>query len=267
MVITELRSQFKSDSGRDDLSTMRIDEYINSGIRLLDQLSNFEYSPAKDYKEITAGTRSVNFTANCAALVKVWLIDATTGRTKLDLVPNDYYHSQYGDYTAASGKPTCYTPRIVRPADITLDPTLAPYSTYSQYIDIIRATEGAHTLRGLLLAPAADKSYLLELEGKFYSPTLRDGTVFSEPGVTVDGGSASGSASPAAVAPDPVTENWWSRNYSTAVIDAALYLLYSGGYRNMEGATPYMNRIMTTLKGLDYDQVLEEMSDVDKMEG
>jgi hypothetical protein len=238
--LTELRATFKSETGRDDLSPVNIDKYLNDGIRMLDRLSSFQFSPAEQYVPVAINDRNINLSSDCTAIEKVWLIDSTTGRKKLVLVSKDYMIEEYGDLSAQTpGPPEFYCPRIVRPTPISFDPTIAPYSSYSQYIDVIKATSNYQTYRGLTIAPKADKAYLLAIEGKFFSPALSD----------------------------TVTTNWWAYNHPTAVIQAAMYQLYGTSYKNAEASKHIAGLLKDALTSMDMDIASEEAADVDKMEG
>lgn len=236
MPITTLRTLFKTTTGREDMADADIDKYINEGVKLLDMLSNFSKSPARYFTEISLGAYNVDFSSKCRVLKEVWIFEAGIGRTKLEKVDRVDLLSYY---TLPSGvgkeKPKYYSPRIIRAHPDDFDPTDPPYNGYTEFIDTVVAYQNTE---GITIMPPADKSYMIEVNGLFYSPEL-SGTV---------------------------TDNWWSVNHERAVVDAGAYQYFSS-LGNTEGMKDYLGRLVPVTTSIDHDAAEVEAIDVTRLEG
>lgn len=238
MSLADLRAQFVSESGREDLSNPAIDRFINNGVRLLDRLSNFEKAPAVQRIILPANGKVVAFSSECRLIGSVFCIDSVDGRSPV--TRKSYYEILSLDTPDSTpGIPLYYAPSVLRAFPDSFDETDAAFVPYAAFID---ANTAYQSYRGIHLSPLTDEEYLIEILGKFYSPTL------------VSGGVA------------PVLDNWWSINNQQAIINAALYELQRS-YKNTEGMNWAMSAIKETLIGLDYDDAEEESNDASVMEG
>lgn len=235
MSLSDLRTQFKTETGREELSNSRIDFFINEGIKLLDRMSNYEKGPAIQYVIASQDSDAVDFSTDCLFIREVYLIDSEGARTRL--IKTDEDRLLEAKSTGNAGG--YYSTRITRPHPHSFDKTVGSYAPYQAYINTLPAYTST---RGILLGEALDKEYLVEIRGKFKSPTL-----------TTDGDNL-------------VTDNWWTVNNPIAVLKAAVYYLYSE-YKNMEGMTKYLADIKEVITNLDYDQAEEEAAGVSEMLG
>jgi len=96
----------------------------------------------------------------------------------------------------------------------------------------------SQTCRGLYIMPPTDVTYTLSVFGRFYSPTLIDNN----------------------------DETFWTVEHPFALVWAAMYIL-EVSYRNMEGAKGWMMSINDYLSGIDSEQVEEDSTYSDQMEG
>ena len=237
MSLAEIRTEFIERSGREDLSNPEIDKFINDGIKTLDMLTNFEKAPARAFLVLSAGASAVNFSSECRLIKSVWVLEKQVGRFPLELVDPDALSEYYSrPSTVETGRPNYYSPRIIRAHPDTFDPSASPFIDYSEFIDTTTAYQG---YRGITTMPPADKEYILEIKGKFFSPALVDTTMIN---------------------------NWWTVNQSEAVILGALYK-YELRMRNTEGTKDHMNGLLPIITGLDLDIAEEEAANVSIMEG
>ena len=237
MALANLRLDFIERTGREDLGNSAIDKYINDGIKTLDMLTNFDKAPARAFLVLSAGASSLDFSSECRLMKSVWVLEKSVGRFPLELVDADALSEYYSlPSTVGAGRPLYYSPRIIRAHPDTFDPGVAPYTDYSEFIDI---TVAYQSYRGITVMPKADKEYLIEIKGKFFSPPLVDTTMIN---------------------------NWWTVNQEEAVLLAALYR-YEIGMRNTEGSKDHMNGLLPIITGLDLDIAEEEAANVSIMEG
>ena len=235
MTISELRTLFKTRSGDLNMTDADIDKHINSGISVLDRLTEFSHAPAKYYAELAIGASFHTFTSKNRVIQEVWIIKANTGRSKLEKVNHSDLREQYSDIPNTTGDlPLYYAVDINRAYPEDFDETNLP-AAFQPYIDTVTAD---YNIKGILFAPPTDEVYVLEVIGKFHSPTLSD----------------------------TFTQNWWSVNYPELTLSAALRQLEIS-YRNTEGANDYMNAMKVELKGIDYDKAEEESTEFQVMRG
>lgn len=236
MNIAGLRSKFISETGRVDLTQEQADEYINNGVRLLDEATHFAKTEARQFISVSAGDRKATFSSDCRSIGAVWVIDKVAGRTKLIRADYDKLMEYFGDVAdVESGDPEYYAALVIRPYPDTFNPAIPPFDEYSDYID----TEADyHNIRGITFLPPTDEDRLIEIRGKFYSSTLDD----------------------------TVTENWWSIYHERAVLDAAKYVLESI-YRNRSGMADFSAAMSPVLRAIDYDIAEDESAEITEMEG
>jgi hypothetical protein len=253
MSIAELRAEFKQLSGLIALSDTECDKWINRGIRHLDLISNFQHSEARQAQLIVAGQYQVDFQRTCRVIHDIYAIDLTgytdpstslqreVGRGKVMLnMSHDNFLTNHPDLANEDrSRPLEAASVVIIGVNALSIPGGIP--TYDRFVETKSSafTNSTYDIRGLLLSPPADKEYMLEVYGKWFSPNLSD----------------------------TVQENAWSLGHSDTVIAAALYKLNLIKYRNTEGAKDYMGAIMSTLIGLDYDIAEEESNQVPRMEG
>lgn len=235
MTISELRTLFTSRSGDINMADADIDRYINSGIELLDLLTDYSHAPAKYYAEIATGDSFHTFGNKSRVIKEVWIIDSVDGRSKLEKVKLSDLREYYPDITTtAAGKPKYYAVDINRAVPTGFDETTLP-AAFQPFIDV---SVPAYALKGILFGIPTDETYVVEVIGKFHSPTLSD----------------------------TYTQNWWSVNYPDVAILAAMYQL-EAHYRNTEGMNDYMNAMKPILKGIDYDAAEEDGEEFTAMRG
>lgn len=235
MTLTELRAIFRDRSGDINILDPDVDRYINSGIELLDLLTTYSHAPAKYYAELAIGDTFHTFSSKNRVVNEVWIIDSEDGRTKLEKVKRSDLVEQYADDDSVNaGKPLYYAMDINRAHPTAFDETTLPVE-FRPFIDTV-ATD--YNIKGILFKPPTDEVYVLEIIGKFHSPVL---TLL-------------------------YPNNWWGVNYPDLVILAAMYQLETH-YRNLEGASGYMDTMATLIRGIEYDKAEEDAVDYKAMIG
>lgn len=235
MTIAELRVLFTGRSGDINMDNVDVDRYINSGIELLDLLTEYSHAPAKYYGQVAAGEYFHTFGSKNRVIKEVWIIDSEDGRSRLEKVTHSNLREFYPDInTAEAGKPLYYAVDINRAYPSGFDETSLPLA-FRPHIDTVA---NDYNIKGILFGMPMDEVYVVEVIGKFHSFVLSDA----------------------------YTQNWWSVNYPDLVNLAAMYQLETH-YRNSEGANDYMNTMKTILKGLDYDKAEEDSEEYTAMRG
>ena len=234
MTIAELRAAFKTRSGDAGLTNAEIDVFINAGLKLLDFMTEFAHAPARAFILAAIGTKQDQFSSICRAVQEVWGVHKLNGRHKLEKVRYRDLRAEYADLDSVSnGKPLYYAPGLLRATPHTFDPsTLADYSAY---IDTVSSD---FQYRSVTFMPPCDEEYLIEVHGLFHSPELSDTN----------------------------TQNWWSVNYSEAVLNAALYH-FEISFRNTEGANDYLKAVTLVTNEISNDKYEEDAAEISVMEG
>jgi hypothetical protein len=140
----------------------------------------------------------------------------------------------YADLISAttSGTPLYWAPALLRGISVTNKDTLGAFFNYS-------LTQTAYeNYSGLIILAPTDVALIVEVIGKFWSPTLTSDTDTS----------------------------YWSVVHEMLLVWASLRQL-EVSYRNREGASDWDAAIANYLMGLDKDEIQEQISSTDQMEG
>lgn len=247
MVISELRTRFRNESGFSYFLDTKVDEVLNNGIKYLDSIT---FSPVKDQRifiPLKSEDNCISFPMKCRVIKEVWACDDSR-RERVNRDPDldglrnatnwlfkywwwwRYYGSTFS--VVANGRPHWYRSFVTEP----FDKSIAAQSYLSKFADV---TWSDGVSRGIAFAPRADKDYIIEVFGKFDSIPLSDTTV----------------------------TNWWSENYPLLVVQAAMYVL-DMSYRNSSGGMELKGVIVDAVSGINNDAIEEEIgSDDCIMEG
>jgi hypothetical protein len=238
----ELRTQFAKLSGRYDLVTAAYadngaDFFIQAGQRFLDRLIQTPKSTARTFVLLEQSKTTVVF-KNCRAIKRVRVAD-TDARTELEKKDLTWMREQYPGLlgSISQGIPLYYCPAVLR---MNPETKLAPLGSTALYLGYgYDVMVGDHSeYNGVLMMPPADKDYMVEVEGLFYTPYL---------GAEDD-------------------ENYWSINHPNILIMAAIREIEVFN-RNSEGMRDWMTSIMEEFKGLESDLVETTSEDDEGMAG
>lgn len=123
-------------------------------------------------------------------------------------------------------RPVDYTPAILR---TNTDPiTIADFTQYLGFMDV-NVTGTSHAYNGVIWRPPADKEYVIETFGKFYTPDLTESD----------------------------RDSWWTFTAYTAALHAALRELEID-YRNTAGANDWESSIIKITSMLSMDDAEED---------
>jgi len=239
MSLLTLRKQLIKLSGRYDLVKDTVDYkddganwYINKGQRMLDLHPETPDIFGRVFDRIDANGFYITM-ERCRAIHEVW-VNNTTGRSKLEKRNLAWLRTQYSEVASSttSGTPLYYAPSKHRGIDIT------DMNELGTFLNLVLNETSADTVQGLLIFPPGDEKLVVEVVGKFFSPTLSadDDTSF------------------------------WDANYDNVLLLAALYQL-EVFYRNTEGAKDWMAALIQELRSINFTSIEEEIAEIDQMEG
>lgn len=245
-----IRAQLYGISGRADLVTSDgdnvtdyqlggIDFYINAGLRYLDDQLPTGVGISRYFEEISAGQYHTNSLLNVRYISGVWLYDPTEdARSELTFKTYSWMRKNYTqDWdNETQGTPLYWTPNLISLAP-QQKTSVAGDFTYSTELDTITAGDSGYAQSGVIFLPAADGAYELSIVGAFYSQRFDD----------------------------PSVRNFWTINYPDAVVYATMLKL-EHAYRNKQGATDWIVAIDDVIRGIDYNAVEQEMSQVRKVD-
>lgn len=236
MEITDLRTWFKNITGRQELTNDQVDAYLNTGQQLLDDMTDFQNSAGRYMEIITADTFIVSFTSRCQSINEVWLVDqGNDTKHHLERVDRVALKEAYdNDLTTETGTPAYWCPANLR--TVPQDLSTVTYADYINYMDIHWGE--TDSIAGILLLPAADGEYLVDVVGRFYTPELTDVNVNS----------------------------WWGVNHPMLLLWAAAYHL-EVMYRNTEGANDWMRAIRDRVFLLDKNMAEQDSYNIVRLEG
>lgn len=240
MQLSEIRSWFVEDSGRQDLvnadgSDNGANRYINAASRWLDRKTEIFRQVGVVRRTISAGDFLVKF-QQARTITNVGVHTSTQFKGWLERkLYDELKHTQdgYSDpfTNIARGTPIYYTPAYLRQVD-------TEASNYSGFTDWVNQTSDWKTYNGVILLPPADQSYLVEVWGKFFSSDLVDDT----------------------------DENFWTVREPSVLVMAALREIEIF-YRNTQGKKDWELAIMEELYNMELDFVEDSITDIDQLEG
>ena len=225
--IAEARDLFKRLSGRYDLTTLQIDEYLNRGQEFLDEQSDFQKSPRRYQVQISAGQALVTLPAAIRAITQVW-VGTADSRFELQKVDEAWLRAVYAEpvENLDRGQPIRYSP----------DPlTYENASGVFAWGDV--DLSDSFDNNGLLVMPPSDQTYQIEVVGRFYSPTLSDSQ-----------------------------SSWWLVNKHFQVVRAALREL-EADYRNTAGMKDHEYSMQLPIKSINDDAAEEDSVGISEMDG
>lgn len=176
MDLLSIRQQFVKISGRYDLASTDVydhdtdegaDFYINSGMRFLDKRFQTVKTKASYFKEAATGVWYLTC-QGCLVIEEVWCND-TKDRWELKKYSYKQIKESYAELVTSStgGPPLFYSPIWLRAKDATDFQSLGTFFNYVKSDD-----DG--TYNGIIFTPKTDKSYNIEIVGKFLHTDLSD---------------------------------------------------------------------------------------------
>lgn len=235
MSLLSVRKKFIELSGRFDLvedTTDYVDNganwFINSGQKVLDRMLDSGKTQARAIRPLKKGQFFVNLTL-CRAIQEVVVSDTNGASPVVCTKDVDLLHK---DFTGlSSGKPSSFFPTMAR---------LAPDTYTANVPEVLRgASVGVECWpKGVLLNVKADKDYLVDVYGIFYSKPLQEDE----------------------------EDSYWSQHHEDTLVLAALYRL-EVFYRNTTGARDWLEALTMDTMGMDMDEVAEEIAKISQIGG
>ena len=233
MALLDVRKKFIELSGRFDLVVDTTDYkdngadwFINSGQKFLDRILDTGKTNARAVVTLKASKYHIPL-QHCRAIFGVNLYETdgsspVTQELNLDLMLKDYT-------TAQGTKPSEYCPSINN---------LAP-DTYFRNLQAILKGAGdvdACHVKGVLFNVPADKDYVADVFGLFYSAPLVEDK----------------------------SESYWTQVHDDILVMSALYKL-EVFYRNKSGSQDWLTNLMLDVSALDMDEVAEQIATISQI--
>ena len=206
--------------------------FINSGQRYLDMLIDSKKGDGVRYDSLSLGSWYLSI-QDIRALEDVW-VNSTTARWQLERKPLNWMKENWPELVSAttSGDAQYWSPALLRGVAVTNRDALGTFFNYNL------TQTGYEGYSGIIILPVTDIALTVETSGKFWSPTLASDS----------------------------DESYWSSVHQMLLVWASLRQLESS-YRNREGAADWDNAIASYIMGLDKDEIQEQISNVDQLEG
>lgn len=225
--ISQMRDWLKQKSGRYDLTTAQLDEYINLGQRYLDRVTQFQKAPTRFQSALAIGDIYATFPAAARVVQEVWVSDGDT-KFRLDKATEAQLRELYPNPPSeiSTGQPSIYC----------ADP-LTYYNASGDFQFYAGAYDTSFSLNGVLIMPPPNKAMSLEVRGRFYSPDVGDSQ-----------------------------SSWWLTTQSDLMLRAAMRQI-EVDYRNTAGRKDWEAAIAGDLASIEFDDAEEASMDIDRMEG
>jgi hypothetical protein len=225
--IAWLRSEVRERSGRYDLTTTKIDGYINDGQRYLDRITQYQKAPTRFQSTLAIGAMYATFPAAARVVMEVWAGN-TDSIWRLDKATEAQLRELY------PGPPSVINTGT--PAIYCADP-LTYYNASGTFQYYAGAFDTSFTQNGVLIMPPPDTALSIEVRGRFYSPTLTD-----------------------------TQGSWWLSTQADILLRSALRAI-EVEYRNSAGRKDWEQAIASDVASIEFDDAEEEGMDIDRMEG
>lgn len=243
MNLLEIRQQFAKESGRNDLvnpdgSDNGANFHINAGMRYLDRKVETPKSGGRVFRIVPIGAYHVSF-QQCRSINEVWAASATTmEKWQLEKLSIQDFRTAYPDMwgQVETGVPTYYTPAFFRTVPSIEKLGMNNFEAILGFADVMLSK--SHEYNGILFAPPTDEQIQIEVWGRFYTDKMLLET----------------------------DENYWSMIHPELLVAAACRSLEVFS-RNRQGREDWEVAIEQMLLDIDKDNVDEDVSEVDQMEG
>jgi len=216
-------------------------EYVNRGQRLLDRKANISQLTARNFSGIKVGDYCVKVT-DCRVIESVWLLPLVEGEVRVPLVRTDWetMQTRYGLTIEAreKGTPTDYALGSFRGNPDPKLSLIANLDVFAGFMDV--CGDNDWDINGFFFEPIADKSYTLQIVGKFY--TAKFGTY------NIRG------------AEREITDTFWSEHHPELLEIAARYWMEVDN-RNSEGRKDWLTVMEDMLVDLDFESVERDTND------
>jgi hypothetical protein len=206
--------------------------YINSGQRYLDMLIDSKKVDGVRYDTLSIDSWYLPI-QDIRAVESLW-VNNTTSRWQLERKSLVWMKENYAGLvsTTTSGAPLYWAPTLLRGISVTNITSLGTFFNYAL------TQTGYEGYSGVIILAPTKEALVVEISGKFWSPTLTSDS----------------------------DESYWSSVHEMLLVWATLRQLEIS-YRNKEGANDWDAAIASYVIGLDKDEIQEQISNVDQLEG
>ena len=243
MTLLSVRTLATKLSGRYDLvlddgatpesgSDNGMNAFVNSGQRYLDLLFDSKKVDGVRYDTLAASSWYLPV-AGFRAIEDVW-VNHTTERWRIERKSLVWMKENYTGLVSSvdTGDVQYWSPALIRGIDVTNKDSLGAFFNYAL------AQTSYENYSGIIILPPSDVNLVIEISGKFWSPTLSSDSDTS----------------------------YWTEVHEMVLVWATLRQLEIS-YRNKEGASDWEQAIAGYIMGLDKDEIQEQISNVDALEG
>lgn len=237
MNLGEVRAQFVKVSGRYDLineddTDNGANFFINSGQRFLDRKVDHKKVRGSYFASLAADGYYLAL-PYIRVIEEVWVND-TSERWGLTRHSLSDMKDNYPDLISGtdSGDSMYWCPVVYRGIQVTDMNSLGTFANF------VAAESGGEDTSGILIMPPTDVALVVEVIGKFWSPTLSSDS----------------------------DESYWTARHFDILLWASLRQL-EVSYRNREGAADWDAALSDALFDLDKDEVSEQVHNTDQLEG
>lgn len=229
MNLGEIKAMVKKESGRYDLTDSELTEFINKAQRWLDRNVDHFKAVAREIVTIDEGDFYVKFT-DCRTVQKVFVAgddifsELTYNKGLLEEFKT-FYKEMYS--TMKKGRPLMYAPAHFRYHHIE-DGIIG-------YMDVMADWP---SYNGIILLPPADKTYHVEIWGKFFmKPLVNDSD-----------------------------ESFWTIEEPLILVKAVMREI-EAFHRNTQGVRDWTAELAQDLYQLECDFIEDDITTIDQMEG
>lgn len=229
MNFTELKTELQRVSGRLDLSDTDLGNYINKGVKLLDEVSGLTDRQMRFFSSVQAGQNVISLPSVARSFTSIYII-STTERKRLTPTTVHEIRDSLNTIAAMSAQGV---PEFYAPIALTLEQQQATGTNatfYGNWADF--RVDNTTDIDGIMFDIAPDAFYSIEVIGNFYSPKLSS----------------------------VQDNNYWSIRHDDLVISAAMYKIDIDN-RNVMGANELLRSLGVELKEIYFDQIELETAD------
>jgi hypothetical protein len=242
MTLIAIREQFVKFTGRYDLvvdtdewQDNGADFFITSGQRWLERRATVRKSSARHYVALEVGAWYA-LIPSCRAIHEVWVSNAVGEKWKLTKKSLTELRNEFADSPTLidSGALLYYCPVSVR-----VSPEEVDITQIDHFGTEVFETDTDHfSFDGLVFLPPAEESLALEVHGNFFQLKLEEDN----------------------------DANYWSEEEPFILVLAACRALEIS-YRNTAGVRDWESAIDDELRGLEFDLVDQQSSEISRIEG
>lgn len=246
MNYTDLVAKILKTSGRYDLinedgTDAGMLEYVNRAQRLLDRKANMIQLTARRYDNVIAGDYCKRL-PDCIVIQSVWLLPLLEGVDRKPLIREGWetMQTRYGLVVERrdTGEPRSYALGSFRGMPDPRVQLVKNLNIFTGFMDVVGDNDW--DVNGFFFHPVADRTYSLQVVGKFYTPKFGE--------TKIDG------------AVVRIDNTYWSEHHPELLEIAVRYWMEVDN-RNTEGKNDWLSVMADMLMDLDFENVENSIND------